>query len=606
MRSLVSRLSGKGMGPARVADAGRDGQGRPELLRRHTLASNAHIAIAAAALGLPFGLFDLLQSSMLTFVICIVGLTAGVLTLALHQRGQFERAAAGQAYTMLLVGFVLALSDPAIADFGLATALMAPVHAALLARSPVKKRVWAGLVVVVGFASLASLGIIAWPETASHPLAVAAFAVSLLVVAHTANRVNSAFEVYEKSQINAYRHLIEHVQDAVMRFAPDGTLLFASRSSETLLGCHRYELSGGGLVERIHVLDRPAYMTAFAQANQDGQIRRVEIRMRRDDRTNPSVAPQFVWVEASLSPVIDNSATDGRNEVVALFRDITERRDHEMEMKSARRAAEEASSAKSRFLATIGHELRTPLNAIVGFSEMMTSGVVGELSAQHKEYASLIHGSGKHLIEVVQMLLDMSRLEAGKFDLQTESFAPDGLIEPCLRMVDGLAREKHVRLATEMGSMLPQIVADERALRQVLINLLSNAVKFSHEHSVVTVAMRRQGRFLNLSVTDLGIGMGEEAVKRLGEPFFQANDGLSRRYEGTGLGLSIVKGLVDLHDGQLHVLSAPGQGTTVTVLLPINGPAIKVEETASITPLHRDPAPQQTPQWHEDGKRRAL
>ena len=118
--------------------------------------------------------------------------------------------------------------------------------------------------------------------------------------------------------------------------------------------------------------------------------------------------------------------------------------------------------------------------------------------------------------------------------------------------------------------------------------------------------MKRQGRFLNLSVTDLGIGMGPEAVQRVGEPFFQANDGLNRRYEGTGLGLSIVKGLVDLHDGQLHVTSAPGQGTTVTVLLPINGPAIKLEETASVTPLHREPAPQQMPQWQEDGKRRAL
>ena len=151
------------------------------------------------------------------------------------------------------------------------------------------------------------------------------------------------------------------------------------------------------------------------------------------------------------------------------------------------------------------------------------------------------------------------------------------------------------------------MTADERACRQVLINLLSNAIKFSHEHSVVTVSMKRQGRFLNLSVTDLGIGMGAEAVKRVGEPFFQANDGLNRRYEGTGLGLSIVKGLVDLHDGQLHVTSSPGQGTTVTVLLPINGPAIKVEETASITPLHRDPAPQQQmPEWQEDGKRRAL
>ncbi len=119
--------------------------------------------------------------------------------------------------------------------------------------------------------------------------------------------------------------------------------------------------------------------------------------------------------------------------MVVLLRDVTERHDHDIELQRARKAAEEASIAKSRFLATIGHELRTPLNAIVGFSEMMTSGVVGELSPQHKEYATLIHQSGQHLIEVVKMLLDMSRLEAGKFELQTEAFAPDTLVEPCLQ-----------------------------------------------------------------------------------------------------------------------------------------------------------------------------
>ena len=609
MRSLFSRVFGKDSAMASRSAEGRDGSGRPELLRRRTLAVNSKIVMVVSALSLPAGLYALVQGALLPFVLCILGLTVGVLTLALHQRGQYERAAAGQVFGTLLTGFLLAMADPAIADFGLAVALLAPVHASLLARTPVKKKAWVGLVVVVAFAAFGSTGLVAWPERfhAEYVLVAGlAFAVTAGVVAHSANRLNSVFEVYEKAQINAYRHLIEHVQDAVMRFAPDGTLLFSSLSSEKLLGCRRYELSGNGLVERIHVLDRPAYMSAFADANRDGKTRRVEMRMRREDEDTPSAAPQFFWVEASLSPVLDNAGADGRHEVVALFRDITERHDHENEMNTARKIAEDASSAKSRFLATIGHELRTPLNAIVGFSEMMTSGVVGDLSPQHKEYASLIHGSGRHLIEVVQMLLDMSRLEAGKFELQTETFQPDALIEPCLKMVDTLAREKHVRLMTETTRLLPSVTADERACRQILINLLSNAIKFSHEHSVVTVSMKRQGRFLNMSVCDLGIGMGSEAVKRVGEPFFQANDGLNRRYEGTGLGLSIVKGLVDLHEGQLHVTSSPGQGTTVTVLLPINGPAIKVEETASITPLHRDPAPQQMPEWQEDEKRRAL
>jgi cell cycle sensor histidine kinase DivJ len=236
---------------------------------------------------------------------------------------------------------------------------------------------------------------------------------------------------------------------------------------------------------------------------------------------------------------------------------------------------------------------------------MMTSGVVGDLSPAHKEYATLIHQSGTHLIDVVKMLLDMSRIEAGKFELQAEAFEPSALVEPCLQIVDPMAREKSIRLMTELPKSLPMLVADERACRQILINLLSNAIKFSHERSVVTLSMKRQGRHLAISVADQGIGMGEDSVSRIGEPFFQAQDGLSRRYEGTGLGLSIVKGLVELHDGSLHAMSAPGEGTTMTVLLPINGPAIKLEENSSVTTLHREPALQPQPEW-QDGRKRAL
>ena len=601
MRSPFSRMAtGKRTGEARPAS------GRPEAMRRRTLAVNSRIILVISGLGLPISLYLLMQGLVLPFVLNIVGLAVGFATLALHQRGYYERAAAGQVYGTLVTGVILAIADPAIVDFGLATALLAPVHASLLTRSPVKKRTWIALVVVVAFATAAAIGLIAWPEPYRAEfgwIAAIAFVATALIVSHSANRLNTVFEVYEKSQINAYRHLIEHVQDAVMRFAGDGTLLFASRSSETLFGCHRYELTGNGLVDRMHILDRPAYLTAFAETNVDGKARTVEVRMRRDQPDMPATVAQFAWIEIALSPVIEDEDPAQRHEVVALLRDITDRKDHESEMRRARKAAEEASMAKSRFLATIGHELRTPLNAIVGFSEMMTSGVVGELAPAHREYASLIHQSGHHLIEVVKMLLDMSRIEAGKFELQTEPFQPEMLIEPCLQIVDPMAREKSVRLMTDLPRALPQVVADERACRQVLINLLSNAVKFSHEHSVVTLAMKRQGRHLNISVTDQGIGMGEEAVRRVGEPFFQAQDGLALTYEGTGLGLSIVKGLVELHEGTLHAMSTPGEGTTMTVLLPINGPATKVEETGAVTPLHREPVPQQMPEWHDERKR---
>jgi len=602
MRSLRSWLEGKWR-QRLSSNAG----GRPEALRRKAIATNASIVLAVSLIGMPGGLYLLVQGTLLPFVLAMIGVAAGIIAVTLSQRGQFERSAATQVYATLLSGFLLTVADPAIVDFGLAVALLGPVHASLLTRTPVKKRSWAILVVVVAAGVASYQGLLVWPEAVRPEFALigaVSFAITAGLIAYSANRMNSVFEVYEKAQINAYKHLIEHVQDAVMRFGPDGSVLFVSRSAEKLFGCRRFELTGAGLIDRIHVMDRPAYMTAFAEANGDGETRRVEIRMRHDDPESGS-APRFIWVEASLSPVVD-TVGEPRHEVVVLLRDVTARHDHDIELQRARKAAEEASIAKSRFLATIGHELRTPLNAIVGFSEMMTSGVVGELSPQHKEYATLIHQSGHHLIDVVKMLLDMSKLEAGKFELQTEPFMPDTLIEPCFKMVDAMAREKSIRLMSDTPRALPMLVADERVCRQILINLLSNAIKFSHEHSVITLEMRRQGRFVAVVVTDHGIGMGEESVRRLGEPFFQAQDGLARRYEGTGLGLSIVKGLVELHQGELHASSSPGEGTVMTVLLPINGPETKVEETASVTPLHREPAQQQMPTWSADERKRAL
>jgi cell cycle sensor histidine kinase DivJ len=217
----------------------------------------------------------------------------------------------------------------------------------------------------------------------------------------------------------------------------------------------------------------------------------------------------------------------------------------------------------------------------------------------------MIHQSGHHLLDVVKMLLDMSKIEAGKFELQTESFAPDALIEPSLQIVETMARTRNLEIAIDVPANLPHVIADERACRQILINLLSNAIKFSHDNGVVTVAMKRQGANLNLSIHDQGIGMSPESVMRLGEPFFQAQDGLSRRYEGTGLGLSIVKGLVELHGGSLHAISEIGMGTTMTVLLPINGPAIKVKETASVTPLRQKPERTPNSTW-QDARRKVL
>ena len=602
MRSLFSFGASKEMSLA-VAGSGH----RPEMLRRKTLANNSRILILLSALAMPFAVYLLVTGSLLPLVVAALALTAGMVTMALHLRKLYDVAAAGQVYAMIAIGGLLTLADANLADTGLAIAVLGPILAALLGQPRLRRQSWvmlAGVLVAAGFASMLSVPAIAVLPTVLMQVSIVAFLVASAIVLHTANRINVAYEVYDKSQVAAYRHLIEHVQDGVIRFSSEGEILLASKSSEKLFGCRRFELSASGLSDRMHVLDRPAYLNAFDDASHGGRSRTLEVRIRQDDPRGASNVPRFIWVEISLSPVIDSDIGDQRHEVVALFHDVTDRKANETTMREARFAAEEASAAKSRFLATIGHELRTPLNAVVGFSEMMTSGIGGELSDTHREYAGLIHQSGKHLIEVVRMLLDMSKIEAGKFELQTEPFVLEDMIAPCFSMVEALAQKQNVTLTADIAGHLPMLVADERACRQVLINLLSNAIKFSHPGGQVTVSLKRQGQSLNISVSDRGVGMAPESLDRIGEPFFQVHDGLSRRYDGTGLGLSIVKGLVDLHGGTLRAMSEIGAGTTVTVLLPINGPAIKTEETASVTPFRKEPAAVQIHPW-QDEKRKA-
>ncbi|NGP18666.1 sensor histidine kinase [Devosia aurantiaca] len=601
MRSLKVFGARNGRDPA-LAGVGN----RPELLRRKTIGNNSRLLLAAGVLAVGPALYALVTGAPLALLVTSIVLGGALTALAMHQRGQFDHSAMAQVATLMAAGLVLTIADPRFADAGLAMALLGPVLAALVARSSMRRVSWLALLPIIAIALASTLlGLPAnpLPDAQLLPASGLGFAIAFAVVAYSAHHINSAFEVHDKAQIDAYRHLIEHVQDAVLRFAADGQVMLASRSAEPLFGCARYQLSGNSLVERVHVLDRPAFLTAFSDASQLGRSRTIEVRMRQDDPRAGSSVPRFIWVEAQLAPILDETASEEAHEVIALLRDITSRKDTEAAMAEARRVAEDASQAKSRFLATIGHELRTPLNAVVGFSEMMTSGIGGQLTGTHKEYAGLIHQSGRHLLEVVSMLLDMSRIEAGKFEIQAEQIAPADIVPACFAMVETMAQARSVRLLSEIEADLPMLTADERVCRQILINLLSNAIKFSHEGGQVSVAVKRQGQSISLSVRDRGIGMAPAALDRIGEPFFQVQDGLTRKYEGTGLGLSIVKGLVELHGGTLRAISEVGTGTTITVLLPINGPATKASETAEIVPLHREPLAAALPLWQKETRK---
>lgn len=394
-------------------------------------------------------------------------------------------------------------------------------------------------------------------------------------------------------------YLLDHVRDAMMHFDQAGSLLVTSKSCETLFGCPRYELAGGGIADRTHVLDRPLYMTAFAEAQIDGREKLFEARMRRDVVGSAQAVPEYIWVEIHLSPIQDHDTAEGPHGVIAVMRDISLRKDSEKRMIEAQQLAQKASLAKSQFLAVIGHELRTPLNAIVGFSDMMSSGIGGTLEPTHAEYAGLISQSGYHLLDVVNMLLDMSKIEAGKFELTAQHFEPERLVAPCIKIVSRAAQEKRVEIDVKLGKNLPEVLGDERACRQILINLLSNAIKFSNEGGRVTWSLKRRGNSVVMSVSDDGIGMSKAVLERVGEPFFQAESSAARRFEGTGLGMSIVKGLVELHDGKMSINSRLGEGTTVSVTLPIDGPSATIKASGEITQIRSDDLASPAQTWSE-------
>ncbi len=231
--------------------------------------------------------------------------------------------------------------------------------------------------------------------------------------------------------------------------------------------------------------------------------------------------------------------------------------------------AESASRAKSEFLANMSHELRTPLNAIIGFAEVMETGMFGPLgSAKYGEYCHDIRSSGEYLLSVINDILDMSRIEAGRILLSRAEVDLDGAVAKAARMVGELARSKNLTVDVECPASLA-VLADERALQQILVNLLQNAVKFTPEGGRISVRCRLAGESANIYVEDTGIGIPREALHKIGTPFEQVESEFSRTYKGSGLGLAIAKSLVELHGGGLRIRSHVGVGTIVLVHLPL-------------------------------------
>jgi cell cycle sensor histidine kinase DivJ len=386
------------------------------------------------------------------------------------------------------------------------------------------------------------------------------------------------------------RLMLDNVGDLVTWHDATGAVVFANEAARALTGSEPAGLFGRGLFERVHIADRPLFLKVLSDAAHG--VGRASACFRvlfvPADATGGAAAPVVRWLDLSAQR-IEHAGPRNGPAVVCVSRDVTDR--HAFDEKRARDHAEavKASDEKGQFLATVSHELRTPLNAIIGFSEMLGSEFGATLAPEKRqEYARIIHDSGHHLLDVVNTLLDVSKIESGAMTIEQDPLDIAELAEDCCNVVALKAKAGEVALERVAGPDLPQLLGDRRALKQVMLNLLSNAIKFTPAGGRVTLAVVRDGAMIDLSVSDTGIGIAAADLPRLGDPFFQAKSSYDRAYDGTGLGLSVVRGLVGLHGGSLSIESAPGIGTRVGVRLPIAGVAA-VSEPVRIATYARAP-----------------
>ena len=331
-----------------------------------------------------------------------------------------------------------------------------------------------------------------------------------------------------------------------------------------------------GLVAAVHAPDRPAVQAALAKARTGAEAQvRFAPRLALDRR--------ILLVLRRLGP---STGTDQPPRLIALALDATLQHAREEGLETARAEAEAQNAGKSRFLANMSHELRTPLNAVLGFSDIMRQRLFGPVPERYADYAQSIHEAGGHLLDLINDVLDVSRIEAARYDLSLERFDVREVVSAALALVRVQADDKGVELAAILPPEPLTVAADRRALKQIALNLLSNAVKFTPTGGSVTVRAEALGSDLELTVADTGVGVAPEDLARLGRPFEQAG-GAEQRAQGTGLGLSLVRALAQLHQGAMNIDSTLGEGTAVTVRLPVVVAREPVEGEAEIIPLNR-------------------
>ncbi|MBE9176275.1 PAS domain S-box protein, partial [Synechocystis salina LEGE 06155] len=363
-----------------------------------------------------------------------------------------------------------------------------------------------------------------------------------------------------------YRTFIETANDLIFSIDCDSCFTYLSPNIIEILGYSPEELKGLAYADIVHPDDLTQCNIAFQRLMGGQRVKGLEYRVRRKDGS-------WRWHSSSLTPEFNS-----QGQVVGLFGfalDYTERKLAELRQQKLNQELLKANQLKDEFLAMMSHELRTPLNAILGMTESLEEEIFGPISDRQKNSLEVIYKSGSHLLDLINDILDLSKMESGQMELSWKTAKIQELVESTLIYVKTQTNKKQIALTKEIAEDLPAVTVDERRIRQVLINLLNNAVKFTPEGGKVTVSAALLPSFadidrphIRLAVRDTGIGISTEDLPRLFKPFIQIDSALNRKHEGTGLGLSLVKNIVEMHGGEVGVESEVGRGSCFWFTIP--------------------------------------
>jgi PAS domain S-box-containing protein len=360
-----------------------------------------------------------------------------------------------------------------------------------------------------------------------------------------------------------FRSLISNATDIITILDADGVIQYESPPIERILGYHREELLGRNAFELVHPDDRAATWAVFETALADPTlVPTVEFRFRHSDGS-------WRWLEATGTNLLIDPNVGG---FVVNSRDITERKRANEELRMALEAAQTANQAKGLFLDMMSHELRTPLQAVLGYSEFLLEGSEGLLTANQREDIGYIHQAGGRMIALINQMLDLSRMEAGRLELAAEPVDLVQVIEQVRQDVAPQAATKSLALHIDLPSSLPLVIGDAERVRQILLNLVGNAVKFTDEGCIRVTAAHTSTGGVDIVVADTGIGIPPDAVPFIFDEFRQVDSGLTRRHGGAGLGLAIARKLTEQMGGSISVISDLHLGTTITLHLPVGKP----------------------------------